>query len=114
MDYFSPSAEVEPEDIGAGLNTLCFKYLDGKNRKSKFTYEDSWGDIVLRNEAWLCIKNLIPQIEISHPTDILHEIISQQEMKSRLNFRELDLTNTTMSRFYENIINELLKNKAQI
>lgn len=108
IDYLSPSLEVETEDLGTGLNTLSQKYLS-KSRKNKFSYEDAWGDIILRNEAWICIKNLISQKDITQPLDIVNEIISQQEKKSTLNIKEFSLFDSDMSRFYEKLVDELLK-----
>lgn len=107
IDYFSPSLEVEPEDIGAPLKVLCDKYTDKNSRKRKFVYDDSWGDIVLRNEAWLCIENLMLQRKLMHPTDILNQILSQQEEKSIFKFDELELQDTYMSRFFENLLNNI-------
>ena len=108
-DYFSPRLEIEPEDLGAPLSVLVDKYMDKNSRKSKFVYEDSWGDIVLRNEAWICIKNLLSQKNISNPIDILKDILRQQEKKSRFSLKENELENTDMSRFYEKLILEALK-----
>lgn len=108
-DYFSPRLEIESEDLGAPLSVLVDKYMDKSSRKSKFVYDDSWGDIVLRNEAWICIKNLVTQKNTSHPIDILENILRQQEKKSRFSLKENELENTDMSRFYEKLILEVLK-----
>ena len=108
-DYFSPTLEVEPEDFGAPLSVLVEKYMDKSSRKSKFVYEDAWGSIVLRNEAWICIKNLVSQKSTSHPTDILNEILRQQEQKSSFIFEENQLENSDMSRFYEKLIMEIFE-----
>ncbi len=41
--------------------------------KSKFIYDDCWGNVVLRGEAWVCFRNVLPLIKeesliISLPT----------------------------------------------
>ena len=108
-DYFSPALEVEPEDIGAPLKFLVDKYVGENSRKAKFVYDDTWGSIVLRREAWICIKNLVSQKGVLSPTEIVHEILRQQEKKSRFNFRENELEHTDISRFYEKLMLELFK-----
>ena len=37
------------------------KYFD-KIKKDKFTYPDGWGSIILRNNAWLVIRNAVPML----------------------------------------------------
>lgn len=113
-DYFSPSLKIEPEDSGAPLSVLIEKYTDMSSRKSKFTYEDSWGDIVLRNEAWLCIKNLVSQRKVSHPIDVIKDIITQQENNSRFNFEEGSLFSSDMSRFFEKVVYEIFKEETAV
>lgn len=107
VDYFSPSLKVEPEDIGSPLKVLCEKYIVDSNRKAKFIYDDSWGDIVLKNEAWICIENLMIYKNIIHPTDLVNTLLTQQEKYSVFKFKELQLQDSTMSRFYENLLLEL-------
>ena len=62
-DYFSPSF-CEPGDEGMPLSCRAKKYSEKYGNKSlkvaeKFIYPDTWGEIVLRNKAWLKITNFL-------------------------------------------------------
>ncbi|MCD3216897.1 hypothetical protein G8S55_06470 [Clostridium botulinum C] len=106
-DYFSPSLQLPNEDIGMSLGYLCEKYV-GKKRSERFIYADSWGDIILRNEAWICIKNLVYRIKIGEfPPYILNDILRQQEKLRGLN--QYELCSSYMDRFWENVIAETKK-----
>lgn len=54
-DYFSPEY-CKPEDRGTPLSYRAKKY-GVPAPKEKFIYEDNWGAIVLRREAWIKISN---------------------------------------------------------
>lgn len=54
-DYFSPEY-CRPEDYGTPLSYRAKKYGIPVPRE-KFIYDDSWGAIVLRREAWIKISN---------------------------------------------------------
>lgn len=107
VDYFSPSLDTLPEDKVANLTGLIDKDLINREKRKKFVYNDYWGGIVLRNEAWICIKNLMIQKNIMSNIDLVNEILHQQEEKSIFKFENLELQNTTMSRFYEKLLVEL-------
>ncbi|MGV8173909.1 MAG: hypothetical protein ACP5M6_06880 [Methanobrevibacter sp.] len=57
-DYFSPEWEPPDEDIGKPTSYILKKYFN-KGKSDKFIYADCWGSIVLRNEAWLLLKNAL-------------------------------------------------------
>ena len=100
-DYFSPSI-CEPEDYGKSLNQLCEKYM-GKERSKKFVYEDSWGDLVARSEAWIKLEGLMDDIARGvFPLDIVATIIRQQELTHSMELYELCCTH--MERFWENTV----------
>jgi len=61
-DYFSSSLKLPREDIGKPLGALANKYCE-KSKKEKFVYPDAWGDIVLKNEAWIRLKGLMIDIK---------------------------------------------------
>lgn len=113
VDYFSPSLDIRPEDQGSNLKTLCNKYCDDNSRKSKFVYDDCFGDIVLRSEAWLCIKNLLNKITKNNHPELVTEILNQQYQKSILDFDGSKLENTEISRFFDNLLLELSKNNIR-
>lgn len=104
-DYFSCEGEPEPHEIGMPLNYFAEKYM-GKNRPRKFIYEDAWGSVVLRNEAWITIKDLLTDIKSNtFQLDIIREIRRQQEQYH--GFEEYSLCSTDMERFWEKLVNEL-------
>ena len=105
-DYFSEAMSPEPHEIGMPLNYFCEKYM-GKNRAKKFIYGDSWGSVILRNEAWIKIDNLIKDIENeAFILDVINEICRQQEKYH--SFDEYELSPSYMERFWENLIKELI------
>ena len=105
-DYFSCEDEPEPHEIGMPLNYFAEKYM-GENRPRKFIYEDAWGSVVLRNEAWITIKDLLTDIKSNtFQLDIIREIRRQQEQYHGL--EEYSLCSTDMERFWEKLVNELV------
>lgn len=104
-DYFSPSMETAPEDSGAPLSYLADKYLD-ETKKKKFIYDDGWGSIVLRQEAWLKIDNLLYHLnEGEFELDILNSVMRQWE--EHHNMKEYELSPSDMERFMEQVIKEV-------
>jgi len=95
------------EDQGMPLGIIAKKYLN-KQKNNKFIYPDSWGDVVLRSEAWILIKNLIHIIKQDEfELNILNDIIRQQEKVCK--FEEYDLCCSDMERFWEKVIKECKK-----
>lgn len=106
-DYFSPCLKVKTEDLGKPLNYIATKYID-KNTSKKFLYSDAWGSIVLRQEAWIVIENLIKEIRLNKsPIKIVQEILRQQEKLH--NFDKYELCCTDMERFWEALVYQLIK-----
>lgn len=96
-DYFSPSMVT---DNGMPLEAKVKKYL-GKERNTKFVYGDSWGAVVLRQEAWAVFKNLTIDIRDCSMLVIyrhLNDLIEKYH-----GFTEYELECTNMSRFLENM-----------
>ena len=62
-DFFSEEMQYDKEDFGTPLEYRTNKYL-GKEKKGKFVYNDCWGSIINRNEAWIVFKNLIDKKEL--------------------------------------------------
>lgn len=60
-DFFSPSWRPPANDIGKPTSYYLRKYF-GVTKPEKFVYPDTWGEIVLRSEAWIRIHNLIPAL----------------------------------------------------
>jgi len=106
-DYFSETYEPTMEELGMPLNYYAEKFL-GKDRPKKFAYEDAWGAVVLRNEAWIVIEGLMKEIKSGRfQLDIVREIREQQE---RLHgFEKYELVSTDMERFWEKLVYTLKK-----
>lgn len=66
-DFFSQKHRPNLKDIGTPITFRLQKYF-GMNKKylDKFVYPDSWGSIVLRNEAWIVFRNIKQVIERSN------------------------------------------------
>ena len=104
-DFFS--AQHIPSDIkdnGTPLTYRAKKYfgmdLDGKE---KFIYNDCWGGIVLRNEAWIVFRN-IKQALIRNENDLsqtLVEMFSKTDFCKKHSIDYLDLINSDWQRFFE-------------
>lgn len=106
-DYFSEVQKPEPHELGMPLNYFAEKYM-GKNRPKKFIYDDAWGSVVLRDEAWLILYNLISEIQSGRfELDIINDIREQQEQYH--GFEKYELVSTDMERFWEGVVKESKK-----
>lgn len=105
-DYFSKPLEVEQEDFDKPLDYLCKKYLD-KYKSGKFVYSDCFGEIILRNEAWIKVNNIIPKVDIMNSFSMGEYLFRM--FKSMTGLRERDFLDTTWERFWENVSKELYK-----
>lgn len=103
-DYFSESRRLPSEDRGKPLGYLARKYVGERSVKS-FIYPDAWGDIVLRNEAWLQVRALAYRLQTNEsPLRLRWEILRQQERAHGWGTNELEVGYE--ARFWENVINE--------
>lgn len=93
-DYFSPSY-YKQEDIGTSLEYRCKKYGIG-DRKNKFVYPDSWGAIVLRQEAWIKINNVLSNLLNSNVSAVANSILRQIEELHGFEKNSLDIYWTNM------------------
>lgn len=102
-DYFSTCYKPNISDIGTPLNYRLEKYFSTK-KSSKFIYEDSWGSIVLRNEAWLCFKNIKHIIlRNSHnAVAVMLDLMAKNDINMNQNTEEL----AVWERFFENVVKE--------
>lgn len=111
-DYFSrlwrpPAGERVDMPQSYYLN----KYFN-ISRTEKFVYADNWGGIVLRNEAWLKIENLIPMCkykDISY-LQIAREILQLQ--KRVITGMSIPVENE-WERYWENVV-KLVRNEIGI
>lgn len=107
-DYFSGSLG-QPQDYGLPLNNLLDKHL-GKERAKKFVYEDAWGDLLGRNEAWIKLESLLEDINSGvFPPVIVSTILRQQEQVHHMQPYDLECTyaGNYMVRFWSKLVMEL-------
>jgi len=91
--------------VGRPLEYLANKYCD-TTKKNKFIYPDAWGSLILRNEAWILLQNLVLDIRAGvFELDIVNNICRQQEMAC--GFDEYELACTPMERFWEKVVHQL-------
>ena len=104
QDYFSKSFEIPKEDMGASLNVILNKYFN-KNKANKFVYSDCWGDVVLRNEAWIKLENIMLFVNDYIPSQLAYMVCQQQKEYHKF---ENDL-DTEWENFYERLFSKVRK-----
>lgn len=62
-DYMSDTFRPPLGFTGAPLSVILKNFFPEKTIKSKFIYDDCWGNVVLRSEAWVCFRNVLPLIK---------------------------------------------------
>lgn len=78
-DYFSYYWQPpKGERIDMPLSYYANKYFSKKTTE-KFCYSDCWGSIVLRNEAWLCIKNAVGWAELKNKYRWCRDVFNLQK-----------------------------------
>ena len=83
------------------LSYYMNKYFSTK-RSEKFIYPDCWGSIILRNEAWILLKDILQMIQTENCTLVAQEILKLQKMdKYTPNFNVSD--DIEWIRFWENV-----------
>jgi predicted glutamine amidotransferase len=85
-DYFSSSWKPpKGERMGMPLSYYMKKYFD-KDKKDKFVYPDGWGDIVLRNEAWILLKDILPLIQTENEVTVAQKILYMQKQERKYSY----------------------------
>lgn len=103
-DYFSKSFEPPIEDIGTPLNVILNKYFN-KNKANKFVYSDCWGDVVLRNEAWIKLENIMLFVNDYIPSQLAYMVCQQQKEYHKFE-DDLDME---WENFYERLFSKVRK-----
>ncbi|MBQ2396164.1 MAG: hypothetical protein II304_03850 [Bacteroidales bacterium] len=104
-DFFSSCYQPSDlKDIGTPISYRLQKYFDvNKNYLDKFVYPDSWGEIVLRNEAWIVFRN-IKQAVYKNKFYKLIPIVKKTFLNtSLLNKSGIDTLDDYWERFLENL-----------
>ena len=101
-DYFSYTWQPpKGERIDMPLSYYMNKYFNTK-RNEKFVYPDNWGSIILRNEAWILLKDILLIMQTENYTSIAQEILKLQKLdKYTPNFSVAD--DIEWIRFWENV-----------
>ena len=103
-DFFSKSFRPPVEDIGAPLRYILEKYFPDLKRHTKdFIYADAWGDVVLRNEAWIVFRNFGQVIRRDRHQPIQSLIKAFLKTNVLIKFNINSLSNDWY-RFFEDII----------
>ena len=108
-DYFSPTY-CQPEDIGMPLSYRAKKYQVSAPRE-KFIYDDNWGAVVLRREAWIKISNFCPLIRYLNNVQVSAAVWS---LMCKYHSWSSSEHNTDWAAFLESVANavrEYLSNK---
>lgn len=106
-DYFSVSMTPPAEEMGMPLGYMAKKYVGERSTKS-FIYPDAWGDIVLRNEAWLRLPGIMIDIRAGESHRRLVSTIVREQERAH-GFGEYALDSSDMERFWERVISELIR-----
>jgi hypothetical protein len=113
-DYFSGLwRPPEGERIGMPLSYYANKYFNS-NKKEKFVYADTWGGIVLRNEAWIQLKNFLPLVETESYKIFADAVIKKQKKDFYSKSLELSETELEWHRFYESVYKTVKNSKDNI
>lgn len=106
-DFFSPlHRPSDPSDNGTPLVYRAKKYfgIDLSN-KEKFCYSDYWGEIILRNEAWIVFRNLgqVIRRDRQPPIQNMIKAFSNSDFCIKHSISQYDLSNGDWERFFENV-----------
>ena len=101
-DYFSYTWQPpKGERMDMPLSYYMNKYFSTK-RSEKFIYPDCWGSIILRNEAWILLKDILQIIQTENYTSVAQEILKLQKTdKNSTSFSISD--DMEWIRFWENV-----------
>lgn len=109
-DFFSPlHRPSDPNDNGTPLVYRAKKYFDiNLNSKEKFCYSDCWGEVVLRNEAWMVFRNFGQVIRRDRrpPIQNMIKAFSNSGLCTKYSIQQYDLSNGDWERFFERICKE--------
>ena len=103
----------DDNDLGKPLNHTIQKYFPDSNQKrEKFVYNDNWGGVILRNEAWIKLNNLVHIIKRQDyfEPDVRYKIIDLQEQYHHMRCGELLVSD--MERMWERLL-KLIKEEVK-
>ena len=111
-DYFSEMfIPPDDNDLGKPLNHTMQKYFPDMNtKKDRFIYTDDWGGVVLRDEAWIKLRNLVHIIKRKDyfEPNIRNKIVGLQEQYHHMRCGELLVSD--MERMWERLLKLVKEN----
>lgn len=108
-DHFSGLWQPPKEErIDKEQSYYLNKYFN-TNRKEKFIYAYNYADIVLRNEAWILLRNSIQLIKSTTNHIYFTQLILQQQNKNKYTQFTSDSTVLEWQRFWDNVYTEVKK-----
>lgn len=105
-DFFSQRHKPKYQDIGTPLNYRLGKYFNmDKKYLDKFVYPDTWGDIVLRNEAWIVFRNFgqVIRRDKHQPIQNMIKAFSKSNFCIKHSISQYNLSNSDWKRFFESV-----------
>lgn len=112
-DYFSYTwRPPEGERIDMPISYYMSKYFN-ETRKEKFVYPDGWGSIILRNEAWILLKDILQTMRTENYTTIAQEILELQK-KNKYSPSFSVSADMEWIRFWENVCRCVKENYLDI
>ena len=103
-DFFSASHKPSPEDMGTPTIYRLKKYFGSTRSLKSFGYPDCWSEIILRNEAWIVFRNILPTIykDQHPPIRSMVRVFLQSETMRNLKIYSLS-NNEEWERFFEKV-----------
>lgn len=116
-DFFSGAFEPPDEDFDKPTSYLLNKYFN-QYKSKKFVYDDCWGSIILRDEAWIVFKNIKSVAERNNSNQLarlmVDEIIKSDTI-ARRNLKGYSEFELQWERFFEDVgkkYKDFLKNSS--
>lgn len=103
-DYFSSLWEPPKGELGNEQSYYLNKYFN-INRSKKFIYGDNVASIVLRNEAWILLKNSVQIIKSTDNYLIFVKLIISQQKLDKYSYLNTEDMLTQWENFYMNVYN---------
>ena len=105
-DYFSEELD-DDATFDKPLEYSIKHYGLNSKKGNKFVYPDCWGSIVLRNEAWIVFKNIIPQLKLQSEYELKYDML--KKFCDGINAKYDDFLIGDWEKFFEKVVKELNK-----
>lgn len=110
-DYLGTTVDI-PHLVGVPLLTRM-KVMGLKPKAKKFIYDDNWGSIVQKKQAWVKISNLNHPMHLkTNEYALSNEILSLLGDTEKLSYESL--VDTNMSRFWECVVKKVREYSSKV